>query len=343
MPLDDPAAPQLDLLVLLPGDLAVFVLIPLVEGRGHLPVLRGLCARKLAVAVLVQLHEALVFRTLLRGHVPLLEIGLDARGVRHEDAVADVEHEEDDGLDHGDLPRSPVAEEAQEAHEVHEVEDRVAGQRVASELQRPRRSDPARADDEKDVEDCRAHDGGDAHVAGLRAHGAHERGEELRRGAARGHEGGARHVGREPQCVGHAVQRWHEELVTNYVQRDECVEQPEHVQDGPAHPNRLRRLFRVFCLLLGLCRPTEPAGANLLEAPRPDALRRLHRRGPCPGPRPVRGSGCQAEEAARQQHNAGLVGQRGAAALYSRTVPGQHGGCSLREPGTGSAEGGARG
>ncbi len=49
-------------------------------------------------------------------------------------------------------------------------------------------------DDEEDVEYGRSHDGADAHVR-LGDEHADDGGEQLRRGPARGHEGGAGHVG----------------------------------------------------------------------------------------------------------------------------------------------------
>mmetsp|Transcript_38229 Transcript_38229/g.118891 ORF Transcript_38229/g.118891 Transcript_38229/m.118891 type:complete len:206 (-) Transcript_38229:234-851(-) len=187
---------------------------------------------------------------LLAGHGPVLVIllldlferpvqgpRLHAVGEPHVDYVAQVQQEEDRGLVPHDLF---VEEHYGHNYKVYRVEAGVASKWVPCELQGLGRHDRAGTDHEKHVEHGRPDDGAGADI-GLRHKRADERGEELRSGAARGHEGGAGHVRRDVQDLGDDLQCRHEALVADDRDRGEHVQEAYAVEQDGAVPPLLER------------------------------------------------------------------------------------------------------
>ena len=110
--------------------------------------------------------------------------------VGHEHDVADVQQEQDEGLEPLD---GLVPEERHQDDEGHEVVARVTEQRPPSELQHLPGEHSAHADDEEHVEHRGADDGAEPDIT-LRDEGANERREQLGGAAARSHKGGASHI-----------------------------------------------------------------------------------------------------------------------------------------------------
>ena len=130
----------------------------------------------------------------------------------HEDHVGGVAWEQRDTFPHGD---DVIQEEDNEQDQIQDVEGDVAEERPPREVEDLLGEDGAHPDHEEDVEDGRADDGPDAHVA-VRDEDADDGGEELRGRAACRHEGGAGYVIRNGQLLRDDGQRRDEELVTHY-------------------------------------------------------------------------------------------------------------------------------
>jgi len=166
---------------------------------------------------------------LLRGphlddaHVPVdlgLDHALDLAVELHEAHVADVAQQQHQALP----PQDGVVQEEDDEHdEVQDVEGHVSEERPPGQVQYLPGEDGAHADHKQDVEDGRAHDGADAHVA-VGDEDSDQGGEELRGGASGRHEGGPGHVVGDRQLGGDDLQPGDEELVTDDGQGDEHVD-----------------------------------------------------------------------------------------------------------------------
>ncbi|TNN53168.1 hypothetical protein EYF80_036629 [Liparis tanakae] len=151
--------------------------------------------------------------------------------------VADVAQQQHQALP----PHDGVVQEEDDEHdEVQDVEGHVSEQRPPGQVQHLPGEDGAHADHEQDVEDGRAHDGADAHVA-VGDEDADQGGEELRGGASGRHEGGPGHVVGDRQLDGDDLQPGHEELVADDGQGHEHV---DHAQEVQGHPALLPLLHR---------------------------------------------------------------------------------------------------
>mmetsp|Transcript_51438 Transcript_51438/g.159527 ORF Transcript_51438/g.159527 Transcript_51438/m.159527 type:complete len:359 (-) Transcript_51438:631-1707(-) len=114
----------------------------------------------------------------------------------HEGAINEIPKEEYQGLPPLDLVRRVPAEEDHHQHEAEDVEGAITRQRPGGELERLLGRQSAHGDDEEHVEDGAADDCGEADVALVE--NRDEGGEELGHATARGHEGRAGHVHRDP-------------------------------------------------------------------------------------------------------------------------------------------------
>lgn len=174
-------------------------------------------------------HE--LVRTADAGHFVLVQVfldePLDVLVPLHEADVRQVDAEQDGRLVPVDVV---VAEEQYEDEQWGGVEGTVAEERPPGEREDGAGEESAHPDDEEDVEDGAADDGADADVVEGDEHADHG-GEELGRGAAGGHEGGAGDILGDVQLLDDHVQRRHEELVAHDGQRDEHVDDAEDVQE----------------------------------------------------------------------------------------------------------------
>ena len=186
-----------------------------------------------------------LLRSLGRPHLHdahvLVELGLDRpldRTVElHEADVADVAEHQQEALPPHD---HAVQEEDHEHDEVQDVEGHVSEQGPPGQVQHLPGEDGTHADHEEDVEDGRAHDGADAHVA-VGDEDADQGGEELGGGASGRHEGGPGYVVRNLHVDGDDLQRRNEELIADDGQGDKHVDHAHDVQDHPALSSLLHR------------------------------------------------------------------------------------------------------
>lgn len=126
-----------------------------------------------------------------------------------------------------------IQEEDDEHGQVKDVEGDITEQGPPGEIEDLPREKGAGADNKKDVEDSRAHDGTDTHIA-VGDKDANERSEELRGGASGGHEGGPSHILRDLQLVCDDSQGWDKVLIAHNGQGHKHVDHAEDVQGHPA-------------------------------------------------------------------------------------------------------------
>ncbi|KAG8303850.1 hypothetical protein J6590_002855 [Homalodisca vitripennis] len=149
-----------------------------------------------------------------------------------------------------------VTEEPDKNDQRGRIEGAVAKERPPGKSEDGAGEQGAHPDDEEDVEDRATHDGTDADVVERHEHADHG-GEELRRGAPCGHEGGPGH-GR------------HEELVAHDGQGDEHVYHSDNVEyDRPVapllHREQILREERVLLDDFGLVGGLRLRGVVMLE------------------------------------------------------------------------------
>mmetsp|Transcript_49503 Transcript_49503/g.92705 ORF Transcript_49503/g.92705 Transcript_49503/m.92705 type:complete len:265 (+) Transcript_49503:1215-2009(+) len=165
-------------------------------------------------------------------HKLVLHHELNALRIMHEDAVDNVQTEED-----ASLPPfySLVDEEHCQQNEADCVKGRIAKERPPGQFQWHGRGDRARTDHKEHVEDCRAHNGSYADVR-LCDPGSNTRGEELRSRAAHSHERSPSHICRKLEPVREHLKRRDEEFVARDRNRYKHVEHAEHVHEHRTIP-----------------------------------------------------------------------------------------------------------
>lgn len=129
----------------------------------------------------------------------------------HEDHIGGVAREQRDTFPHGD---DVIQEEDDEQDQIQDIEGYVTEERPPRQVEDLLGEDGAHPNDKEDVEDGRAHDGPDAHIA-VRDKNANDGGEEFWSWSSRSHEGGARNVIGNGQLFCDDCQRRHKELVAH--------------------------------------------------------------------------------------------------------------------------------
>lgn len=182
-------------------------------------------------------------------HDLALEGLLDLHVELHEHHVAGVAPDQ-----HSTLPRHDgvVQKEDDEHDEVQNVEGHVPEERPPGEVEHLPGEERTHSNDEKDVEDSRAHDCPNAHIA-MGDEDTNQRGEEFWGRTTGGHEGCPGNVVRNLQLVRDNSQSGNKELITHDGQSHKHVYHPKDVEDHPPSPPVFYRedVLWILCLYMG--------------------------------------------------------------------------------------------
>lgn len=130
----------------------------------------------------------------------------------HENHVGGVARQQRGTFPHGD---KIIQEEDDKHYQIQDIEGDITEERPPRQVEDLLGEDGAHPDHEENVEDSRADDGPNAHVA-VRDEDANDGGEEFRGWTASRHEGGTCYVVWNGQFLGDDSESWDKELITHY-------------------------------------------------------------------------------------------------------------------------------